>query len=185
MRRFLGVAAIAALTGGVVLAPTDGGEADTPVAEPVAVQKAAQPDFLKRIRLAPARRVAPDMPSDEEAIQIAMDRAAELRAARAAGGTAALASLSDVTAPTPVAAPAESTAEIIPASATAAPAWQVAGSRVNLRAGPGTGHAIVGQANDGDALTPLGDTGGDWVQVRLASGQDAWIFARFLRRTGG
>ena len=68
---------------------------------------------------------------------------------------------------------------------TSRPTWEVTGTRVNLRAGPGTAHQVVGQAQLGERMEPLGDTGGDWVQVRRTDGQEAWIFAKFLDKAGG
>lgn len=75
--------------------------------------------------------------------------------------------------------------ETVAATETAAPSgtggyWYVTGSRVNLRAGPGTGNAVVGQLVSGDATEVLDDQNG-WYQVRTADGAiSGWVSARFL-----
>lgn len=66
------------------------------------------------------------------------------------------------------------------------PLRYVTGSRVNLRAGPGTGNAVVGQVVLGDAAEVLDDRDG-WYQIRTTDGATSgWIFGRFLgdRRPG-
>ena len=61
--------------------------------------------------------------------------------------------------------------------------WYVSGTRVNLRAGPGTGNAVVGQLVLGDAAEVLGDQDG-WYQIRTADGAvSGWIFGKFLSET--
>lgn len=184
MKRILGVATIALLTGGIVLAPTEDGDAQTHAASvPEAqsdpeVQRAARPDFLNRIRIAPSRRALPEGPSEAEAINIAMARGAELRAKRAEGAPLLPASLEpEAVAVTPT---ADASAPL-----PAASLWEVTGTRVNLRAGPGTSHPVVGQASLGERMEPLGDTGNDWIEVRRSGGQKAWIFAKFLKKSGG
>lgn len=58
--------------------------------------------------------------------------------------------------------------------------WYVTGDRVNLRGGPGTGNAVVGQATLGAEAEILGDANG-WYQIRLADGTaSGWIYGRFL-----
>lgn len=58
--------------------------------------------------------------------------------------------------------------------------WYVTGDRVNLRGGPGTGNAVVGQATLGAEAEVLGDANG-WYQIRLADGSaSGWIYGRFL-----
>lgn len=58
--------------------------------------------------------------------------------------------------------------------------WYVTGSRVNLRAGPGTGNAVVGQVALGDATEVLDDRDG-WYQVRTSDGGvSGWIYGKFL-----
>jgi N-acetylmuramoyl-L-alanine amidase len=50
----------------------------------------------------------------------------------------------------------------------------VTGSIVNLRAGPGTQHPIVGQLQQGTRVEVL-EVSGDWVHVRTAAGQVGWM----------
>ena len=58
--------------------------------------------------------------------------------------------------------------------------WYVTGSRVNLRGGPGTSNAVVGQATFGAEAEVLTDKDG-WYQIRLADGSaSGWIFGKFL-----
>ncbi|MEW6572786.1 MAG: SH3 domain-containing protein, partial [Bacillota bacterium] len=45
---------------------------------------------------------------------------------------------------------------------------------VNLRGGPGTGYAMMGQVSLGTRLTVVGKSG-DWYKVRLTSGREVWI----------
>mgnify|MGYP001813433437 CR=1 FL=1 len=58
--------------------------------------------------------------------------------------------------------------------------WYVTGSRVNLRGGPGTSNAVVGQVTFGAEAEVLTDKDG-WFQIRLADGSaSGWIFGKFL-----
>lgn len=58
--------------------------------------------------------------------------------------------------------------------------WYVTGSRVNLRGGPGTSNAVVGQVTFGAEAEVLTDKDG-WYQIRLADGSaSGWIFGKFL-----
>ena len=58
--------------------------------------------------------------------------------------------------------------------------WYVTGERVNLRGGPGTSNAVVGQVTFGTEAEVLGDQNG-WYQIRLADGSaSGWIFGKFL-----
>lgn len=62
--------------------------------------------------------------------------------------------------------------------------WEVTGSRVNLRAGPGTGNAVVGQLSLGAEAEVL-DQGDGWYRIRTVDGStDGWIFGQFLARKG-
>ncbi len=172
MRRVFGVAAFAVATGGIVLAPSGDSEPLPQAVVVPEVQQAAKPDFLKRIRFAPARRAEIEGPSDEDAIRIAMERGAELRKQRDAG---------------PFVPTAVETVPDTPGSVPTAfrPGWEVTGTRVNLRAGPGTNHPVVGRADLGERMEPVGDTGANWIRVRRADGQEAWIFAKFLSPANG
>ncbi len=63
---------------------------------------------------------------------------------------------------------------------TSARAGIVTGSSVNLRSGPGTGNAVVGRAYKGEPLEITGQSAGVWQQVRLSSGEIAWIHGNFI-----
>lgn len=111
--------------------------------------------------------------SDNEAIEAALRAGEELRANRERkvlrGGKVAAAN-AEPEAPAP-----ESTA--------IAELWYVSGTRVNLRAGPGTGNAVVGQLALGEAAEVLGDQDG-WYQIRTADGAvTGWIYGKFLSET--
>ncbi len=57
---------------------------------------------------------------------------------------------------------------------------QVTGSLVNLRSGPGTSHAVVGQARQGDTLLLLGKEG-DWCKVQTASGLICYVSSSLVQ----
>ena len=52
---------------------------------------------------------------------------------------------------------------------------------VNLRAGPGTSHDIVGQARQGDTLSLINQSG-DWYQVRTSNGTLGYIAAFLVEK---
>jgi len=70
-------------------------------------------------------------------------------------------------------------------SAAAAPGdvFEVTSARVNLRAGPSTQDAVVGQAVQGDRLVERRREG-EWIEVRLREGADSpvWIHTSLVRR---
>lgn len=112
--------------------------------------------------------------SDSDAIAIALEAGKHHhtnRPTKALRGTATLKQPS-----TPV-APQEVAASITP------DLWYVTGSKVNLRAGPGTGNAVVGQLVLGDAAEVLSDAEG-WYQIRSVDGSlSGWIYGKFLADT--
>lgn len=114
--------------------------------------------------------------SQREAVEIALRRGEEFKAARLSGSAADRQP-----------APGPDTADTQVAAADAAPsdAWRVTADRVNLRDGPGTDHPVVGGAKAGDLLVPVSDLGSAWVKVRRPSGDTAWIFSRFISRADG
>ena len=61
-----------------------------------------------------------------------------------------------------------------PAVQTGGKTAVVTGSLVNVRKGPGTGNALVGQVARGDELPVLGQDG-DWYQIKLANGSNGWV----------
>ena len=77
---------------------------------------------------------------------------------------------------------AEQTVAETTANATSGSAqlWYVSGSAVNLRAGPSTANEVVGQAMVGQPAEVLAEVDG-WYHIKLSdSGQDAYIYGRFL-----
>jgi uncharacterized protein YraI len=90
---------------------------------------------------------------------------------RAGGGTAPALPSAAPAEPLPTVA-AEAVAEGMVATVTAA--------LVNLRAGPGTGYGVVGQAGAGALLPVSGrSAASDWWQVRAENGE-AWVFAELV-----
>lgn len=139
--------------------------------------------------------------SDQEAIDIAIQKGEALKATRDSQtsyqpaadaqdstGTAPASDPIETAATAPEAAPVETVApatEVATGAEAEAPAdtaiWLVTGDKVNLRAGPGTEHDIVGVAASGDPVTPLSGIGTDWVEIQRADGSLAWIFAKFVQ----
>jgi len=87
-------------------------------------------------------------------------------------------------APQPKPAPAEVAAAANPAALTGR--VTTANQGLNVRAGPGTGHAIIGVAAPGQALTLIGrNAAGDWLQIRLADDAGiGWVAAAFVAADG-
>jgi N-acetylmuramoyl-L-alanine amidase len=52
---------------------------------------------------------------------------------------------------------------------------------VNIRSGPGTGYAVVGRTDRGDAF-PLAGAQGDWVKITLPAGGHGWVASWLTRR---
>jgi hypothetical protein len=58
---------------------------------------------------------------------------------------------------------------------------EVTGSRVNMRAGPGVGNAVVGALSRGERAEAIGAPEGGWQQIRaLDSGVTGFMFASYL-----
>jgi hypothetical protein len=54
----------------------------------------------------------------------------------------------------------------------------VQSATLNVRAGPGTGHAVIATAKQGDRLPVTGrNTDGSWLEVTLPDGRSGWIAA--------
>ncbi|MEM6539085.1 MAG: SH3 domain-containing protein [Pseudomonadota bacterium] len=109
--------------------------------------------------------------SDREAIEQAMAAAKSLRAERALAGIKG-----------PVTTATNQTKSQDKPVVAKAPLqlWYVTGSRVNLREGPSTSNAVIGQVTRGSEAEVLGDQNG-WYQIRLANGSvSGWISGQFL-----
>lgn len=75
----------------------------------------------------------------------------------------------------PAGAPAAAPTHTSPPALDAAPMVEVLAAGLNLRSGPGTGYAILGNAALGQRLPVLGQWGGcAWLQVQLADGRTVW-----------
>lgn len=60
----------------------------------------------------------------------------------------------------------------------------VSGTRVNLRSGPGTTHAVVAQLVRDQEVEILTDEGDGWVKLRALDGNDiGWMSGKFLAAT--
>lgn len=57
---------------------------------------------------------------------------------------------------------------------------RVTASRLNLRAGPGTGHAVIGAVDNGDLVTPLAPAADGWQQIRTGDGTTGYLSTQFL-----
>lgn len=80
---------------------------------------------------------------------------------------------------TPVPLDPTSTPESTPTPAS--PAAEVKSQSLNMRAGPDTGHSIVGSANQGDTLEVIArNEDGSWLNVRLPNGEQGWVSASLV-----
>jgi uncharacterized protein YraI len=94
--------------------------------------------------------------------------------------------------PTAEAIAEEAPAEEIPAEEAAPeppPAPQLAQVQVstpmNVRAGPGTDHPIVGSLQSGStAEITARNSGGDWWQIRMTDGGSGWIYGPLVQTSG-
>ncbi|MEM9344678.1 MAG: SH3 domain-containing protein [Pseudomonadota bacterium] len=154
-----------------------------------------------RLSLASAPRTLPGGITEDEAAKIAMARGAAIRTAREQGRSlteseiaeigegldrvdaAALVQYASLQQATPQPEPLAAVAS--PARVDRTPLWTVTGSTVNLRSGPGTGHGVVATASQGETYRPLSDTASSWIEIELADGSSAWIYAKFLAPAGG
>ena len=108
---------------------------------------------------------APSGISETEAVELALAAGVELRANRASG-------------PLRGAIQGSNSTSVEPPSAR--DMWYVVGSQVNLRAGPGTGNAVVATVSFGREAELL-DSANGWHQIRTADGATSgWIFGKFL-----
>lgn len=78
------------------------------------------------------------------------------------------------------AADAEPAAQAGADAASATGQRQVTASRVNLRGGPGTDHAVVGALDRGALVTPLAPEADGWQHVRSADGAEGYLATQFL-----
>ena len=57
---------------------------------------------------------------------------------------------------------------------------EVTGMTVNVRSGPGSTHGIIGNANRGDRLGLMGESG-NWFLVQLPDGKQGWIYNKLVK----
>jgi hypothetical protein len=92
-----------------------------------------------------------------------------------------------VTASAPITVPAaviDLPAPTAAVSASTAPQGKATGL-INVRSGPGTDFAAVAALNADESVELVGKTaGGDWWQVRLASGATGWVLGQLLTTAG-
>jgi uncharacterized protein YgiM (DUF1202 family) len=114
--------------------------------------------------------------SEVEAVKIAVEAGELLRAKR--NGTSPEDVVAMVSTIEPTASPVD------PAEGLRlADFWYVNGTRVNLRAGPGTANAVVARLGMGTEAEVLSDTAADWIEIRTADGTAGWISSKFLSNT--
>ena len=69
-----------------------------------------------------------------------------------------------------------------PSSPTPPPMAVVLYASVNVRAGPGTDHAIVGTLVEGDRVAVLGrNAEGTWLRIQTQEGLLGWVSAELVR----
>lgn len=112
--------------------------------------------------------------SDREAVSIALEKGAAIRAQRTTKPLYGVIAAVDAAGIKAAAEPA------VQVATSQTPMWYVTGSSVNLRQGPGTRNAVVGKLRFGDEAEVLGKENG-WYQIKTADGAvSGWIFGKFL-----
>ncbi|GAB4557462.1 MAG: hypothetical protein Kow0047_01760 [Anaerolineae bacterium] len=87
--------------------------------------------------------------------------------------------------PTPTPEPPTPTPEPPTPTPIPTPFLTVSGDTVNLRSGPGTNYARVGQAQAGQRFDITGkNPAGDWWEICCVGGKTAWIFGQLTRPEG-
>ena len=135
---------------------------------------------LAAFSLAPDReasvRRSRSLVSEDEAVRLALEAGARVRAERdiapLRGAVVAAVQSSDMQ------SDADPVDVLVPDERMAT--WIVTGNSVNLRNGPGTGNAVVGQVSLGTKADVL-ETQDGWHRIRTADGTSSgWIFGKFL-----
>ncbi|SHF43881.1 SH3 domain-containing protein [Ruegeria intermedia] len=146
-----------------------------------AARRPAKPDEPKP----EPRPVAQTVDADALLAQVAAALQSDMSALEDQGQTFSLASLDANTALTLREAP-----EAPEPAETALPApppkdiRRVAGTRVNMRDGPGTIYPIIGKARMGQKVEVLSDSGTGWLRLRvLPEQQVGWISASLIRKS--
>ena len=119
--------------------------------------------------------------SEAEAVKLAIEGGEALRAAREQTTLIGARPSQVETASTELASAALENAPTEQENiSTQSPLWYVTGSRVNLRAGPGTSHDVVGRLSLGAEANVLSERDG-WYQIKSADGSvSGWILGKFL-----
>lgn len=131
-----------------------------------------QPNEIKEVELKPTATL-----SDGEAVQAAVEAGKLHRANRTATNNR------DIVKAVSALVPAVTDNDIANESSAAVDFWYVTGTRVNLRAGPGTVNAVVARLGLGTEAEVLSDPAGAWIEIRTADGTAGWISSKFLTDT--
>lgn len=131
-----------------------------------------QTSEIDKVELEPAATL-----SDVEAVKAAVEAGALLRADRRETKSEYFATLA-ATVETSVNGDDAATE-----SSAATDFWYVSGTRVNLRAGPGTVNAVVARLGLGTEAEVLSDTAAAWIEIRTADGTAGWISSKYLTET--
>ena len=131
-----------------------------------------QPKEIAEFALEPASTL-----TEAEAIKIAVENGEMLRSKRHMTGGDQTILIASTVEPTVTSEPTAT------ASTPASDSWYVSGSRVNLRAGPGTANAVVARLGLGTEAELLSDPAAAWIEIRTADGTAGWISSKFLTET--
>lgn len=62
--------------------------------------------------------------------------------------------------------------------------YTVTGDKVHVRAGPGTGYAVLSDRNKGDIITVLSFYDSQWAKIRYGADKSAYISRKYIRYSG-
>ena len=144
-------------------------------ATPAVVAASVETDWLSFAGFVDTMRDRRPLPanfvSEEEAVQIALTRGAEIRRARMDERVPLRGDPS-------VAAPVTEAEDI--AASPLFDAWQVTGSVVNVRAEPTTSAPVLTQVRRGQDVAITGDIDGNWVELSLPDHGTVWIHRAYI-----
>jgi uncharacterized protein YraI len=131
----------------------------------------------------PAPAAVAEQPTAAPAQPVATATEVVIQAAEPVSPTPETASETVSQAATPEASPAEATVEPTPEPAQLAQVQAL--SPMNVRAGPGTNHPIIGALQAGNSAAILAkNNSGDWWQINLPDGASGWIYAALVETVG-
>lgn len=169
-------------------APASGEEASPAPDEPamVRVRRGSEVEAVRIKRIAPAVRAPMSAPDADAAFERIFEAAARGIVLPTTGSaTSGSATSSGWTEPVEfdvveVAAPGAIDAAVDTALDGILDVREVIGDGVNMRSGPGVQHPVVGKLARGELAEVLREESG-WAELRLATGDTAWMAANFLR----